>query len=193
MKNVWKVLLIIAVLCLCGCASQGGTDYASKAKEQEFSYFFPQPFFVRSFATLEEAYDYIKTAQVKFASAAGKPRVKGLVGKLIGPPVSGENPVTVFCGLNAQDAKSASIDLTDTSKPMEESIKKAISSLEIFMVFYGDRGIVIPNFFLDSGYQYSSGNTQFQQFSFNNNTYDTDYPVGWNIEKGFGFLRKEIN
>jgi hypothetical protein len=193
MKNAWKLLLLIAVLCLCGCASQGGKNYSSIAKEHEFSYFFPQPAVVRSFDTLEEAYDFIKPAQLKFASAAGKPRVKGLVGKLIGPPVPGEKPVTLVCLLGASTADGANIDLTDTSKPMEESIKKAISSLELFMVFYGDRGIVIPNYFLHSDYEYKSGNTQFQQFTFNKNTYDTDYPVGWNTEKGFGYLRKEIN
>jgi hypothetical protein len=163
------------------------------AKEQTFDYFFPKPSFYRSFATIEDAYDYIKTAQLKFSSAAGKPRVKGLGAKLIGPPpASGEQPVTVVCYLLASTANS-SIDLSDTSRPMEETIKRAISALQVFMVFYEDRGISLPNYYLNSKYQYTSGNAQPQQFKFKDITYDTDYPIGWDTEKAFSYLRKEIN
>jgi hypothetical protein len=76
---------------------------------------------------------------------------------------------------------------------MEESIRSAISAFEIFLVFYQDRGVSIPSYYLDSGYVYSSGNAQIQQFPFNNATYDAEYPVSWNSDKAFSYLRKEIN
>jgi hypothetical protein len=118
MKNAWRIALVIAVLCLCGCAStQGGVNYTSLAKEHEFSYFFPKPAFVHTFATIEEAFDYVKTAQAKFSVTSGKPLAKGLAAKLIGPPVTGEQPVTVACILSAQRADSSNIDLADTSRP----------------------------------------------------------------------------
>jgi len=192
MKNAWKTALVISVLCLCGCALQTNAKYAKIAKEQEFDDFFPKPSFVRSFDTIEEAYDYIKTAQIKFSKIAGKPRAKGLSAKLIGPPVSGEQPVTVVCYLIASTA-NASINLSDPSRFMDEMIRKAVSAMQVFMVFYEDRGISLPNYYLKSGYEYTSGNVQPQQFKFKDITYNTDYPVGWDTEKAFSYLRKEID
>jgi len=61
-----KTLLVFAIgfLCLCGCTSIKDTLYYSKlASERDFSYFFPSPNFTRYFATLDDAYDYIRTAQ----------------------------------------------------------------------------------------------------------------------------------
>jgi hypothetical protein len=192
MKNIWRIAPVVAVLCLCGCASQGGVNYADKAKEHEFSYFFPRSAFVRNYATIEEAYDYINTAQMKFSATAGKPRAKGLTAKLSpSPSVSGEQPVTVVCFMYAQDTKTG-IDLSDPAT-MEKSIRDSISALFVFMVFYEDRGIAIPGFYLKSGYQYTSANSNPKQFSYNNTTYDAEYPVGWNIDKAFSYLRKEIN
>jgi hypothetical protein len=195
MKNTWRtalrIVLTIAVLCFCGCASQSDLDYANKAKEHEFTYFFPRPSFYRLFATIEEAYDYVNTAQVKFSTATKKPRVKGLSSRLSGPPVSGEQPVTVVCFIHAQDARN-SFDLSDPAT-VEKQIRNSISAVVIFMVFYGDRGVAIPSYFLEDGWAYDEENAQPKRFSFNDNTYNAEYPAGWGIDKAFSYLRKEIN
>lgn len=203
MKIIGKMALIIAVLCLlCGCAVFQGvfqsgdkTDYKSKAQEHEFSYFFPKSSFTRSFATLEDAYDYVRTAQAKFAGTAGKPRAKGLTGKLIGSPPSPESsrqPVTVACELAAA-IPGNNIDLTDTSAPMEEKIRKAISAVDLFMVFTKDRGILMQDFYLHSDYTFNDGNRQVGAFEYKKVIYQPNYPIGWNAEKAFSYLRGEID
>jgi hypothetical protein len=162
------------------------------AKEHEFSYFFPSADFYRGFATVEEAYEYIKTAQTKFASSSGKSLAKGLAAKLMGPPVSLEEPVIVACYIGATTVDSG-VDFSKAEKSIEDVLKHVPSAELVFLIFYQDRGVSIPSFYLASGYRYLSGNSQIRRFAFNKTIYDAEYPAGWRTEQAFNYLRKELN
>jgi hypothetical protein len=161
------------------------------ANEHNFEYFFPAHNFNRTFATLEEAYEFVNVAQAKFARSVNKPATKGLAAKLIGPAVANDNPVSVGCILSAQGTNDL-IDLSIIDQPLETVVKNSISASIVFLVFYQDRGVSISKFYLAQGYRYIS-NSQYTSFTYQKNTYNTDYPIGWGIEKAFGYLRKEID
>ncbi|MCL2129809.1 MAG: hypothetical protein FWH35_05590, partial [Treponema sp.] len=184
---------LMLVFSFFGCASiQTDNYYANLVKEQEFSYYFPSYSFSRSFATTEEAYDYVRAAKAKFASASGKPLTKGLNSKLIGPAISGSQPVTVICTLHAQTRNEA-YNLSETEEPLESLVRKAVSSVVLMFVFNEDRAVSLPSYYLQKGYVYSSANQQISSFTIGENGYTTEYPVAWTVEKAFGYLRKETN
>lgn len=194
MKRVLGILLVVVVLCVSGCATaEGKKNYSALAKENSFDYFFPSPSSTRYFSNLDEAYDFINTAQAKFVTSSGKSRAKGLAARLIGPPVVREKPVTVSYFIQA--GNPASIDLTKIDKTqttLEKTINSAVSATLVFLVFYQDRGVSLSNFYLASGWVYNN-NSQFKSFDFGNAKYDADYPVGWGTDKAFAYLRKETN
>jgi hypothetical protein len=68
------------------------------------------------------------------------------------------------------------------------------------------RGFSIPGFLwgqgsfypkllskLKEGYVFTAGNSQIQSFRSFENSYEARYPIGWNTEKAFSYLRKEID
>ena len=199
MKKTWGILMIVIFLSFCGCASiQSNMNYSSLAKEHEFDYFFPSYAFVKNFDNTEEAFDYVKTAQTKFTTSSGKSKAMGLAAKITGPEVSGEKPVLVVCnitatGTNARNEQNVVLDLSNEDRPLEEMIRVAISASVTFLVFYEDRGVSFPGYYLQSGYRYTSANSQIESFPYNNNIYTAEYPPNWSIEKAFSYLRKEIN
>ena len=196
MKRVFGIILAIVVFCISGCATtEGGKDYRALARENSFDYFFPSASSTRYFSNLDEAYDFVNTAQAKFTSSSGKNKAKGLGAKLVGPKVVKEEPVTVYYFMDASRKvgnRGESFDLKEINEPLEKAIKDAIAASLVFMVFYEDRGVSLSNFHLASGWQYSN-NSQYKSFDFNNARYDADYPVGWGTDKAFSYLRKEIN
>ena len=192
MKKIWGMALAVMVVSLSGCVSTGGADYSSLANEHDFDYFFPSYSFIKTFAATEDAYDYVKTAQTKFSASSGKAKAKGLVAKLSGPPVSGEQPVTVFCSMYL-GGKDGAIDLEENEKPLANVVRSAVSSIVVFLIFHDGRAIAIPSYYLQSGYRYTSGNKNVESYVYDKNTYSTEYPVGWSVEKAFSYLRKEIN
>ena len=196
MKRAIVIILVIVVLCVSGCVTtEGKKDYPALAKEKSFDYFFPSPSSTRYFSDLDEAYDFINTAQAKFTISSGKSKAKGLAAKLIGPKVVKEKPVTVYYFMEASKKAGngvESFDLNKINEPLEKAIKDAISATLVFMVFYQDRGVSLSNFHLASGWRYNN-NSQYKSFDFNKTSYDADYPVGWGTDKAFSYLRKEIN
>jgi hypothetical protein len=171
-----------------GCASMVQSQrYAEAAKGNDFGYYFPSHDFVRGFATVDEAYDYVQTATAKFSQTAGKKRAKGLGAKLSGPAVTGSEPVTVGGVIFAENQKP--VDFSKIEGPMEKAVKDAISASLLFLVFYGDRAVSISNFYLKDGYVYTRGNAQIRRFEFQDNRYDADYPVAWGVDQAFGYLR----
>ena len=198
MKKISWIVITVLFLCFCGCVSSATTDssgreYSSLANEHDFDYFFPSHNFSLSFNTLEEAFDFVKTAQIKFTTSSAKAKAAGLGAKLIGPPapVSVEQPVIMYCMLRAQ-TNNESIDLSKIEKPLEQAIKEAVSVSLVFLVFCEDRGASVSNFHLKSGYRYSS-NSQIKSFTISDNVYSAEYPVGWKAEKAFSYLMKEID
>jgi hypothetical protein len=191
MKRLYLFALVIVMLFAACATTSGGKNYSALAKEQSFDYLFPGRDAVINFAGLDEAYDYINMAQVKFTSSSAKRKAKGLAAKLIGPPLVMEQPVTVSYYINAAEG-TGSIDLSKIDKPLETVIRDAVSASLVFLVFYEDRGVSLSNFHLKSGWRYSS-NSQIRSFNFNNTMYETDYPVGWGIDKAFNYLHKKIN
>jgi len=190
MKKAFGIILVIAALCISGCATaEGKKDYTALAKEKGFDSFFPSPSSTFYFADLDEAYDFVNTAQAKFAISSGKSKAKGLAAKLIGPPVIKGKPVTVTYFMQAF-TQSGSIDLDKRSDPLEKAIRNALSATLVVMVFYQDRGVSLSNFHLASGWRYDN-NSQFQYFNYNDARYDADYPRGWGTDKAFSYLRKE--
>jgi hypothetical protein len=151
MKNLcWVVAAVLAVW-LGGCASlEQERRYAALAEEQSFTDIFPAPDFYRQFSALDEAYDYINTASIKFARSIGnKRREKGLGAKLIGPPLPVYIPVAVVCLIRASDGIGNSIDLSGKDKPMDTALQQAEDAILVFLVFAGDRAASISRFYLD--------------------------------------------
>jgi len=198
MKKISLIAIAVLVLCFCGCVTSAtkdssGREYSSLANEHDFDYFFPSYNFSRTFNTLEEAFDFVKIAQIKFSTSSTKAKAKGLGARLFGPPasVSAEQPVLMFCMLRARN-KDEAVDLSKIEKPLEQVIKEEVSVSLVFTIFYEDRGVSISNFHLKSGYKYSS-NSQVKTFTINDDTYNAEYPVGWGVEKIFSYLKKEID
>jgi hypothetical protein len=167
--------------------------YSNLAEQRDFSDLFPSSGFSQDFSTLDEAYDYINTATMKFSRVlSGKRRDKGLGAKLSGPLIKASLPVSVFYIIRAQDTKGA-IDLS-----LEENKEKALRTSEaaylFFIVFYNDRIISLSNFYLDPKYSgFSDGNAQIRKFRLSDKTYIADYPIGWDIDDAFLYLRGDIN
>ena len=198
MKNVFGIIMIFVILCFSGCATTSdGKNYSEMAKEKDFNYFFPYISDIRNFATIDEAYDFIKTAQIKFSSATGKSKAKGEAAKLNGPLVTQplvthEQPVVMGYFMQASTA-SEHIDLSKIDKPLETVLRESVMAAAVFMVFYEDRGIVIPDLYLQNQYRFNTGQYRYESLSFNYERYNVDYPPGWNTEKAFSYLKKEIN
>jgi len=190
MKKLIPVPIIALILLFSGCATSGGPNYYALAKEKSFDDFFPATSHVMFFDSLDEAYDYVNTAQARFSISCGKNKAKGLSAKLIGPDISRGEQVTVTYFMRAQNRTP--IDLSKIEKPLEEELRNAISATLVFMVFYKDRGVSMSNFHLQKGWKYNS-NSQYSSFNFAGESYAAEYPVGWQAAKAFSYLRKEIN
>jgi hypothetical protein len=200
MKKICGIILVLALFVFSGCAvfeglkgspSGNGKDYKALAKEKSFESFFP----VRSkdyyFDNLDDAYDFVQTAQAKFTSSSGKSKAKGLGARLSGPQVTGQKPVTVSYFLEAYDGKDV-VDLNKIDKPLEKVIKDAVSVGLCFLIFYKDRAASLSNFHLASGWQFNS-NSQYKSFTYNSKTYEAEYPIGWGTDKVFSYMKKEID
>jgi hypothetical protein len=198
MKKIYGIMLASAFLCaFSGCAGimgalkGNGKDYSALAKEKSFESFFPVPTRSYYFDNLDDAYDFVQTAQAKFTQSSGKSKAKGLGAKLSGPTVTGQKPVTVCYFLLAYDEKNA-IDLNKINEPLEKVIKNAISTTLVFLIFHKDRAASLSNFHLASGWQYNS-NSQFREFNYDGKTYAAEYPIYWNTDKVFSYLKNEID
>jgi hypothetical protein len=177
-----------------GCASVSrSAHYSNLAKEKSFDYFFPSSDFVKTFPTVDEAYEFVNAANVKFSqNVSSKRRDKGLAAKLQGPAVR-ESPVTLVCFIRASNTNGA-IDLSVLGGELAATLQKAEDALLFFCVFHNDKAISLSNFYLDPKYAgYSNGNAQVRRFGLLGNTYEAEYPFGWGIEKAFSYLREELN
>ena len=185
-NNIKFILFGLIFLAFSGCGSYA--KYQDLAKEHDFDYFFPSASQVRTFDTQEDAYDFIMTARAKFGSSVGKALAKGLPGKLSGPVVVTDKPVSVFCFLSASN--NAPVDLDNNEVSMEKSIKDAISATIVFLIFYEDRGISLASYYLQTGWVYSSS-SQHSYFMLNDDRYVPEYPALWSNEKAFEYLWNE--
>jgi hypothetical protein len=176
-----------------GCASMSrNAHYSKMAGEHDFDYFFPSSDFTRAFSTIDEAYDYVNAASIKFGRASSKSSAKGLAAKLTGSAPEADTPVSLVCYLRASDGSGA-VDLSGRDNPMENALRRAVSATLVFLVFHNGKAVSISDFRLAQGWVYSSGNAQIEQFTVNETTYTAEYPVGWGIEKAFGYLKDGIN
>jgi hypothetical protein len=186
------VLIGIVAVALAGCTSlQEGAHYADVAGQHTFGYYFPSAASTRSFSTLEEAYDFTYSAQIKLRTSINRRAAKGLAARLLGPAVIQEKPVVVGNFLVATTTHTR-IDLSNAGDSLETALREAISVSCVFMVFYEDRAASLSSFYLRDGYAYTS-NSQYSGFTFGGNSYNAEYPAGWGIEKAFQYLRKELD
>ncbi|MDR1148209.1 MAG: hypothetical protein LBK66_06205 [Spirochaetaceae bacterium] len=194
MKRTLKFGFICLIFSLAGCASvQQGKHYADMANEHDFEYFFPGYSFNHTFSTIEEAYEFVNVAQTKFSRSVNKSAAKGLAARLTGPAVENDKLVSVGCFVTAYNSNgSIDIDLSKIDQPLETVLRNSISVSVVFLVFYQDRGVSISKFYLAPGYWYLT-NSQYNRFIHQGKIYETDYPIGWGIEKAFGYLKKEVN
>lgn len=184
------VALSLSILVLASCASSGvPKDMMNPYEDKDFSFFFPTDNQMRIFNTLDEAYLYVSTAQKSLRSACGKNLAKGLTAKLEGPRVENPLPVTVGYFIEAWDTR-ARLNTQNLSAALEGELKKAISVNVYFLIFYGDRGVAVSNYFLKEGYVYNSNNF-YESFYHNNLSFSASYPAGWNLKKGISYLRGE--
>jgi hypothetical protein len=175
------------------CTSMSrGAQYSKTAGEHDFEYFFPSSDFSRSFSTIEEAYDYVGAASIKFARTSSKASPTGLAARLSGPDIARDAPVFLVCYIRASNANSA-VDLSGKDKPMENAVRGSVSATLVFLVFYNGRAVSISDFRLAQGWRYSDGNSQIKRFSDGDNTWNAEYPAGWGIDKAFAYLKGEIN
>jgi hypothetical protein len=165
---------------------QQNSRYAEIAKNNSFSYFFPSTFSSRTFSTVEEASDFINAAQIKLSHTTRKNPAKGLPGKLIGPSIKGDKPITVINILGASGT-SADVDLEHTTKSLEENLTDAISVSCLFLVFTQDRGISLSKFLLKDGYQYTT-NSQIEWYQVGGTKYQVTYPLGWTADAALKYL-----
>jgi hypothetical protein len=188
MRN--SIVPLAFLLALTGCSSM---RYAGLAKEHDFEYFFPASDVNRDFSTIDEAYEFIRTASVKFSQAvSNKNRNKGLGAKLFGPAIT-KAPVTVIYLVRASNG-NGSIDLSKIDQPMDAVLWNADDAKLFFVVFYNDRAVSLSNFYLDPRYSgYSDGNSQVKTFGLSGNTYEAKYPFGWGVDKAFQYLKGEID
>jgi len=184
------VISVFIVLGFCGCASNNYFEYNDLAKGHDFDYFFPSWSFSRNFDNVDEAYDYVKTAQAKFNSVVGKPLAKGLPGKLEGPVGFWKEPVKVFCFMQASNPSS--INLAAAKDPLEKIMRDSISSTVVFLVFGNVRGVSLASYYLKGGWVYNTS-SQHSSFLADNIKFGVKYPVGWSNEKAFRYIRKEID
>jgi len=186
------LLIVIAAVSLAGCASlEDGLRYAELAEAHSFDYYFPSASFTRTFASLDEASEFINTAQAKFASSVMKKSAKGLSARLVGDKMDRGEQVTLVCIL-AGSTKTDSIDLSKAGEPLEGVLKGAVSATCIFLVFYDGRGAAVTRFYLKDGYQYNS-NSQYKGFTVRGDSFTAEYPVGWGVKKAVQYLKKEID
>lgn len=164
--------------------------YRTEAKKKDFSSFFPSSRDTRYFESLDEAYEFIGIAEAKLVSSTGKNYTQGLGAKLSGKMNPEEKRVSVAHFFGAS-GNNGTVNLSNP-RDLEAQLNEAISVVSIYLVFYGDRAISISNFYLDSRYVYSS-NSQITSFNFEGNRYDATYPIGWNNEKVFRYLKKELD
>jgi hypothetical protein len=168
--------------------------YADLAKEHEFEYFFPASDSARGFSTIDEAYEFVRTASMKFSQAvSNKKRNKGLGAKLFGPALT-KAPVTVVYWVRSSDM-NGSIDLSKIDKPMDTVLRQAQDAILIIVIFYNDRVVSLSNYYLDTRYSgYTNSNAQIKEFRLLGNTYEAKYPViGWGVDKVFQYLKGEID
>ena len=193
MKFVFRRIIIFLALAFCVCASAAGKEnYTALAKEHPFEYFFPSSNFTKTFSSIDDAELYINTATRKFDQSSYKKRAKGLGARLKGPAIKNA-PVTVVCMMFAIDKKMNRIDLTTkNTNDLPDALRQAISATLVFCVFSNDRAASLSNYYLAQGYKYTSSSNM-QSFTISGNRYDAEYPVGWNIDKAFKYLRKEID
>jgi hypothetical protein len=194
MKKICGIMLVLAFFTFSGCAildslKGNGKDYSALAKEKSFESFFPVRSKDYTFDTLDEAYDFVQTAQAKFTQSSGKSKAKGLGAKLSGPKVTGRKPVTVCYYLEAFDGKNV-VDLNKINEPLEKVIKDSPSVALCFLIFYKDRAASLSNFHLASGWRFNS-NSLDKFFTYNGQRYDAEYPIGWTIDKVFNYLKEE--
>lgn len=186
------LLIAVAAASLAGCASlEDGLRYAELAEAHGFEYFFPSSSFTRTFASLDEASEFINTAQAKFASSTMKKSAKGLSAKLSGSGMDGYEKVTLVCILTGS-TKTEPIDLAISKEPLEDVLRGAVSATCIFLVFHDGRGAAMTRFYLKDGYQYSS-NSQYKGFTVKGDSLAAEYPVGWGVKKAVQYLKKEID
>ncbi len=186
-------LTVVLTVLLAGCASapDDQVDQAQVLDEHPFDYYFPDEYFVKTFATIDEAFSYVTAAKASFGKAVRKREVQGLAAKLVGPAIEGDQPVTVYCFLTAGD-RSSDIDLSKVKGDLAEELQKAITVANVFLVFYQDRSVSISSFHLAPGYRYTT-NAQYPGFHVNETDYKADYPVGWGASTAFRYLRHEID
>jgi hypothetical protein len=188
MNKLIPILILSASLCAC-TSMQESRRYGDLARSNSFSYYFPSSSNTLSFATLEEASDFVNAAEIKLGTVANKRPAKGLAAKLIGPAVKGDKPVVVSYFLMASSLDK-SIDLSDKSVPLESKLSDAVTVSVVFLAFYEDHGVSISSFYLAEGYEFRN-NSQFPSFQFNNNEYKADYPIGWGSANAFNYLKEE--
>jgi len=190
----YAVTILLIIFWMSGCASNSqNAHYGKLAKERSFEHFFPSSDFHMEFSSIDEAYEYVKTADLKFSqTVSNKQRPKGLAARLKGPFL-GNAPVLLYCIIRASK-ESGAVDLSKINNDLPTALRRADEAVLFFVIYHNDRIVSLSNYYLDRKYSgYGNGNTQVKTFFIGDNKYETDYPVGWGIDKSFQYLRRKID
>ncbi|WP_028973548.1 hypothetical protein [Spirochaeta cellobiosiphila] len=186
------LLLTITSFMFFSCSSiQKEKTYANLTKGTELSDYFPNSSGVLYFDNLDDAYEYINSAEYKLKKTINKKKQKGLPAILEGPKVKSDSPVTVAYFLSAMNHLSQEVTLDSPNIDLEQVLRRSVSVTNVFMIFVDDKAISLSAFYLKSGYRYSNSYSQYQKMSFNKEVYLADYPRGWDIDDAFEYLKVE--
>ncbi|HPO03538.1 MAG TPA: hypothetical protein PL077_09360 [Treponemataceae bacterium] len=187
MRRLAAAVIFIAVVL--GPAAAQKKKAAEYAKENDFSFFFPEYKYTRNFTDIDEAYDHIEASMHKLKKTIGMPKAKGLAAKLIGPERADKKPISVSYFLSASDSNGA-VNVHKEGSGIESSLKNLITASIVYVVFCDDRAVSISEFYIKDGYRFSS-NSQPKKFTFGKDEYSAEYPFGWGLGKAFEYLKKE--
>jgi hypothetical protein len=186
---------LAAVLCafsLTACASiQDQSAHGKTAEGRDFDYYFSSLEGKLTFNDIDAAYDFLGEAVAKFGQTGSQRRSKGLSGILNGPyPEMGENKVAAGYFIEAYGTDGANtIPEGSGAGEIANHLKNGIGSYLGFVVFYENRAVAITNLYIKDGYEYTN-NDQLYYIEYDGNSYEVDYPVGWNMGRAFKYLRE---
>jgi hypothetical protein len=190
MKNLLLAVSVVFIFISCSTVSTKN-EIDDTLDKYPFEHYFPGPSNNFSFDSIDEAYNYVNSATQKISHDCDKQSAKGLAAKLLGPTVKGDKPVSVSYFLVIYDHGSY-LDLSKPGINIRETVKNSIATTCVFLIFYGERGVSISDYYLKGDYRYSS-NSQYESFNYNHAKYIAKYPIGWGIDKSFKYLKKEID
>ena len=192
MKKVFWIIGAVAFL-ISSCTSismEEQRNFSNRARENEFSHYFPAISGERVFPDLDSAYNYMNEAIAKFGQVSAMQRAKGGGAVLSGTPRRNRDVRIVYYisafGTNGQNT------LTERTADVQREIRSSVGASVVFLIFTGEKSAAQMCYYLKSGYQFTNNAYQ-REFTAYGNKYTADYRPNWSVRQVFDYLRGNIN